>query len=130
MSQRSTDPLALAGQKLHWLDQRQRVLAQNIANANSPGYQPQDLAPFAQALERAGGGGTAMARTDERHLATTADPRARKDRNNAERKPDGNAVSLDQQALKVAETDQAHSLALGLHRSWVGLFRSALGRNG
>jgi flagellar basal-body rod protein FlgB len=128
MSQRSTDPLALAGQKLHWLDQRQRVLAQNIANANSPGYQPKDLAPFAQALQRAGA--PPMARTDERHLAVGGDSRARPDRKAAERKPDGNAVSLDQQALKVAETDQAHSLALGLHRSWVGLFRSALGRNG
>ena len=129
MSQRSTDPLALAGQKLHWLDQRQRVLAQNIANANSPGYQPQDLAPFAQALQRAGAG-VAMARTDDQHLTTGTDARARKDRRAAERKPDGNGVSLDQQALKVAETDQAHQLALGLHRSWVGLFRSALGRNG
>jgi len=128
MSGRPSDPIALAGQRLHWLDQRQRVLAQNIANANSPGYQPKDLAPFAQALDRAGAS-PPMARTDARHLATSSDPSARTDRKTAERKPDGNAVSLEQQALKVAETDQAHSLALNLHRTWIGLFRSALGRS-
>jgi flagellar basal-body rod protein FlgB len=42
--------------------------------------------------------------------------------------PNGNAVSLDREALRVAETDSAHALALGLHRRWLGLFRVALGR--
>jgi flagellar basal-body rod protein FlgB len=46
-----------------------------------------------------------------------------------ERSPNGNAVSLDQQAMKVAETDQAHALAVGLHRKYLALFRAALGRS-
>jgi flagellar basal-body rod protein FlgB len=54
---------------------------------------------------------------------------ARPDRSATDRAPNGNAVSLDQEALKVAETDGAHSLAAALHRRYLGLFRTALGRS-
>ena len=54
--------------------------------------------------------------------------RARPDRLPNERSPNGNAVSLDEQAMKVAETDQAHALTVGLHRKYLGLFRATLGR--
>ena len=123
-------PIALAEQRPHWLDQRQRVLAQNIANADTPGYQPADLVPFAQHLRQAGDTAAAPWRTNAAHLAGRGDDGARRDRTAVERTPDGNAVSLDQQALKVAETDQAHALAMGLHHRWLAMYRTALGRNG
>ena len=123
-----TAPVALAERRLAWLEARQRVLAQNIANADTPGYRSRDLRPFAQVLAQAGGVG--LARTDARHLAPLrGDAQSRPDRMPAERTPDGNAVTLDQQALKVADTDTAHALAVGLHRRYFGLFRIALGRN-
>lgn len=123
----SIGPMALAERRLGWLEQRQRVLAQNIANADTPGYRPQDLAPFAQAL------GTAapdLTRTAPAHLDPrgAGGARARGDRAAAEVAPDGNAVSLDREALKIAETDQAHALALALHRRWAAMYRAALGR--
>jgi flagellar basal-body rod protein FlgB len=131
-----SEPLALAEQRLRWLDQRQRVLAQNIANADTPGYRPHDLKPFAEVLAEARGGGAAAApallRTSAGHLpppGSGPDGRARPDRGAVERSPDGNAVLLDQQALKVAETDQAHALAMGLHTRWIAMFRTALGRS-
>ncbi len=40
------DFFALAARRLDYIDQRQRVLAQNIANANTPNYQARDLSPF------------------------------------------------------------------------------------
>lgn len=120
-----TGSMALAERRLHWLDQRQRVLAQNIANADTPGYQPRDLTPFAQALR---GAVPELARTAPAHLDTREGSRTRRDRAAVETAPDGNAVSLDREALKVAETDQAHALALGLHRRWAAMFRTALGR--
>lgn len=122
-----TTPIALAERRMAWLEARQRVLAQNIANADTPGYRPHDLQPFAQVLARAGS--TGMVRTDARHLAPTRDAAARPDRLAAERTPNGNAVALDEQALKVADTDTAHALATGLHRRYLGLFRTALGRS-
>ena len=38
----------LAERRLAWADRRQAVLAQNIANANTPGYKPHDLHPSPQ----------------------------------------------------------------------------------
>jgi len=126
MDPTQSGPIALAEQRMRWLEQRQRVLAQNIANADTPGYRPSDLRPFGETLGRAAG----LATTNLRHLASgTRDPRAVRDRQAAERTPDGNAVSLDQQAMRVADTDSAHALALSLHRRYLGLFRTALGRN-
>jgi flagellar basal-body rod protein FlgB len=42
--------------------------------------------------------------------------------------PDGNAVSLDREAMRIAETDTAHQLAMTVHRSFMGMFRLTLGR--
>lgn len=120
--------LALAEQRIHWLDRRQAVLARNMAHADTPGYRPRDLMPFAQSLGRTVPG---LARTDARHIlpARLADAAARPDRRLVERTPDGNAVSVDEQALRVADTEQAHALAVSLHRRYLGLFRTALGRD-
>ena len=54
---------------------------------------------------------------------------SRADRQAAEAAPDGNAVSLDREAVRVAETDTAHALALAIHRSFAGMFRLTLGRS-
>ena len=129
-SRAAAGPVDLAEARLRWLDRRQEVLARNIANADTPGFRARDVTPFPDHLLRAGAGGAALARTDPRHLAGAAG--AARDRPDApsEITPDGNAVSLDEQAIKVADTDSAHALAMGLHRRWTGLFRTALGRNG
>ncbi len=126
-----TGPVALAEDRLRWLDRRQEVLARNIANADTPGYRPRDVAPFAQVLAQRGG--PALARTDSGHLTPaggTGAMRARTERHSAEMAPNGNAVALDEQALKVADNETAHQMASGLHRKYLNLFRTALGRNG
>jgi flagellar basal-body rod protein FlgB len=120
-----TAPLALAERRLAWLDARQRVLAENIAHADTPGYRPKDLTDFAAMLR---GGGVDLARTQPGHLATSGgSPKARADRFATETSPNGNGVSLDREAMKIAESDTAHALATRLHKSWLGMFSSALG---
>ena len=126
----TTDLLRLTERRMAWLEARQRVLAGNVANADTPGYQPRDVRSFASVLAGAGGGAP-MAATDPRHLSPRSDPMlARPDRSAPDRAPNGNAVSLDREALRVAETDSAHSLAAALHRRYLGMFRTALGRQG
>jgi flagellar basal-body rod protein FlgB len=119
-----TGPVALAESRMRWLDARQRVLAQNVANADTPGFRPSDLRPFGQAVA------AALAQTNARHLgpAGGADPRARTERRLADRSMDGNGVALDREAIRIADTETAHALAVGLHRRFMGLFRTALGR--
>ena len=118
--------IALAERRIAWLEERQRVLAQNIANADTPGYRPRDLDGFGESLAGVFG----LTRTNELHLAGSGGAaRAKPDRAAAELAPNGNAVSLDREAMKVADTDTAHALATGLYRRWIGLYRTALGRS-
>lgn len=122
-------PIALAESRLAWLDTRQRVLARNVANADTPGFRPSDAVPFQQILQRRGSA-PVMVTTDAQHLVPQGSAAlAVKDRSVVERSRNGNAVSLDDEAVRLAETDQAHALAMGLHRKYLGLFRTALGRN-
>ena len=131
----------LAEQRLAWVGRRQQVLAQNIANADTPGYAARDVQPFERALLRtapgtspgsAAGAASALARTSPLHLAGTgaaagtADARPRPH----ERKPDGNAVSVEDELTKVADTAGMHDLTAGLYRKYMGMFRTALGRTG
>lgn len=123
----ATAPVALAERRLAWLDGRQRVLAQNVANADTPGYAARDAAPFQAVLTRQSAAAR-LASTDPRHLAPRGDGLARAERRPGDVAPNGNAVSLEEQAMKIAQTDQDHALAMGLHRKYLALFRTALGR--
>lgn len=123
----------LAEQRLSWLDQRQKVLAQNVANADTPGFAPRDLVPFARHLDRVGGAGSgvAQARTSAGHMqGSGAVPGARIDRAVRETTMDGNRVALDEQLMKVSDTEIHQGLTSSLYRKYLGLFRTALGRSG
>lgn len=122
------DPIALAEARLRWLERRQQVLARNVAHADTPGFVPADVEPFARHLARAGGK-VMLAATSPRHIRP--DPSivsARPDRRQAEASPNGNAVSLEEQAIRIAETDTAHALATALRRRFLDMLRTALGR--
>lgn len=118
----------LAEQRLNWLDRRQQVLAQNIANADTPGYAPRDLRPFAAELARAGG--MELIRTRPGHLGPQAGAAlgARTDRQRPEATLDGNRVALDEQLVKVSDTEIHQGLTSAIYRKYLGLFRTALGR--
>lgn len=116
----------LAERRLAWVDRRQGVLAQNIANANTPGFVAKDLQPFAQTLAQAL---PDLATTSPLHLTgngngALTDWRQRP----AERAPDGNAVSMDAQLTKVADTDGAQALTLNLYHAYTSLFRTVIGK--
>ena len=64
---------AMLNERMSWLNQRQQVLANNIANADTPGYKPNDLAPVNfEKLARDASRGLALAGTDAAHLASGA----------------------------------------------------------
>lgn|GEM_PF-27542 len=130
MDPTKTGPIALAEQRLRWTEARQRVLAQNIANADTPNYRPSDMQPFAKVLS----GKLAekqMVATNANHLqgSRNQDGRTLKERISATRDPSGNAVSLEREALRVADTDSAHATALSVRRRYISMFMTALGRN-
>ena len=121
----NNDLFGLAERRLNWLDQRQLVLAQNIANANTPGYQARDLPDFARLLAHAQ---IAPSRTDPQHLGGTASPIGREAALPTIRAPDGNAVSVDGEMMKVAQDQTSANLVTGLWKSYMGMYMTALGK--
>lgn len=118
----------LAEKRLAWIAQRQNVLASNIANATTPGYQPRDVQSFQTVLS--GIGTIEPARTQAAHLTGTAPSGLAsliKDVP-AGRSLDGNAVELDTQLTKVADTESAQSLVTTVWKKYVSMFNTALGR--
>ena len=116
----------LAEKRLAWVDQRQTVLAQNIANANTPGYVAKDVTPFAQALAEVA---PDLARTNVMHLAGSPSKlRSGQNPRPHERAVDGNAVSMDEQLTKVADTEGTQALVENLYKKYMGLFRTSIGK--
>ncbi|MCX7382169.1 MAG: flagellar biosynthesis protein FlgB [Alphaproteobacteria bacterium] len=124
----------LAERRLAWTGERQKLLAQNIANLDTPHWTGRDVAPFAASLRGAslrgmgGGADVALARTDGGHLAPRHTASTASGAKAGERAPDGNGVSLDDQLTRIAENDAAHELTADLYRKYLGMFRTALGR--
>jgi len=115
--------------RLSWLDERQRVIAQNVANSDTPGYVARDLAApkdFAAAM-RGQGGPLQMARTSAAHIAP-AGPTARYQTNDApdsETTLDGNSVVVEEQMLKMAESRMAYDAAIGFYQKSLQMIRMA-----
>jgi flagellar basal-body rod protein FlgB len=101
----------LAGQMERYMDllsTRQRLVASNIANADTPGYLTRDI-DFQSEFRNAGGGGPRI--VDAPGLAT---------------KNDGNNVSLDREARLLAENALRFQMASNLLRSQLRVVRSAI----
>jgi len=123
--------LPLLGQikgRLSWLDERQRVVAQNVANADTPGYAARDLkAPSDFAAAMRSGGALQMTRTNAAHIAP-AGPVARFTSSSApdsETTLDGNSVVVEEQMLKMAESRMAYDAAIGLYQKSMSMLRMA-----
>ena len=113
-----------------WLGQRQAVLGQNVAHADTPGYLPRDLEPFT--LDGAGRTGAPLlpSRTATGHLAPPpVAVGAYRDRVDEEVavKPSGNGVDLPDQLRRMTTTELDHQMATGLYRRYVGMLRTAIG---
>lgn len=116
---------------MHWHQQRQRLLAENVANADTPNYQPRDLVrPTADSLVAGVKPGLAMARTNAAHIGFAGnDAGFAFDRKAAyETRPSGNAVNLDDEMLKVASNQMDYQAATSLYTRSLGLLKTAIGR--
>jgi flagellar basal-body rod protein FlgB len=126
MTATNVDLFDLAERRMAWLNRRTALLADNIANADTPNFKPHDLQPFAATLA---GATVVPLRTDPRHLASAAsDGTAAAITRTDEHGLDGNAVRIDVEMTKLADTDTAQSLVGGLWQSYIGMFRTVLGK--
>jgi flagellar basal-body rod protein FlgB len=121
----AADIFALAERKLEWIDQRQRVLAQNIANADTPSYKARDVSPFEKLL---GVAPIAPMLTNSMHMAGRVSEASLTTGVASERAPDGNAVNVEDELTKVAKDESDSALVGNLWKSYMGLYLSALGK--
>ena len=116
----------LAERKLAWTDHRQELLSQDVANADTPGFHARDLIPFSATLAQAG---VVPAQTSPLHMAGLLQADEATQGRPDERAVDGNTVSMEDQLVKIADTDGAHQLVTGLYHKYMGMFMTALGKS-
>lgn len=117
--------------RMHWHQARQKVIAENVANADTPGFKPRDVAePQFDARGRPVGGNLQVARTAPGHLALDQTRPGMSTRNAArfEVRPSGNAVNLEEQMLKSAQNQSDYQLAASLYEKSLSMLRIATGR--
>lgn len=121
--------LSMLRTRMQWHQERQRVLAENVANADTPGFHPRDLAAptFERALAQtqavtlaqtdpvhlSGGGGRETFKAEQQHFAV---------------RPMGNAVHLEDEMMKVAENQMDYQAASSLYGRSLSLIKLALGK--
>ena len=117
--------------RLDWLSQRQNIIAQNIAQSDTPGYVPRDLASDAFVRElRNTTVALRTAKTEGTHIPGTLEngkgTPARESRKQYEAAPSGNAVVIEEQLVKMAQTQMDHATVTNLYSKYMGMFRMAL----
>ncbi|MFZ5834952.1 MAG: flagellar basal body rod protein FlgB [Pseudomonadota bacterium] len=117
--------------RMQWLSERQKLLAENIANADTPGYRARDLKPvdFEKMLRK--GAVSDIATTSSRHLKGNADANRFKfkpvEEAGLEANPSRNTVSIEAQMVKLGETQMEYETATGIYRKQAQLLKLALG---
>lgn len=134
-------------QKMGWIEKRQKVLAQNIANADTPGYRPTDVVPLdfkglmkrtTSPLSLSSAGqvtspkAPSLATTNPAHLNVNgqaggnAPVKDKKQRVTYETAPAGNAVVLEEQLLKMGENYADHRLMTNLYQKNMDFLKGSL----
>ena len=109
---------------------RQAVVARNIANADTPGYAAQQIAPFKDAFDSIETS-AAMRLTRPGHM-TAADPApvtTTITTSDGEPSPNGNTVSVEDELLNSVAVSREHNRALAIYRHTMTVLRTSLGGN-
>ena len=108
----------MAMTRMDWASQRQKLLAQNISNADTPKYRPMDVKEvnFKQILRGEIETRVPVSRTNPNHLKGTIPEqdhfRSIGERKTFEESPDGNQVIVEEQMQKVGDTRSAYDTAV------------------
>jgi flagellar basal-body rod protein FlgB len=119
---------AMLKHRMYWHEERQRVLAENVANADSAGFRGRDLKQLdfhaALAAGARGSDPVRVAATAPGHIQGTGGNL----RPAFQLKPHGLPVILEEEMMKVAQNQMDHQAATALYARGLGLIKTALGR--
>ncbi|MCC7304973.1 MAG: flagellar basal body rod protein FlgB [Alphaproteobacteria bacterium] len=135
----TTENIALfkaLGAKMDYLSHRQRVIAENVANADTPGYKPMDLTKvdFGSVLKKiTGNNAVTLEKTSAAHMAPggSVDSAKEKDQKTFyEVAPVGNAVIMEEQMVNAGQTVMDYNLMTNLYTKNVRMIQIAIGAGG
>lgn len=109
--------------RMSYLGERQALLSKNIANANTPHYKAQDLAPM-----EGGSHQLKLYMTNPRHISLNMGSADFKqiERDTFETTPMGNNVVLDEEMVKVSQNNMEYQETTNLYKKWGGLLKTAI----
>lgn len=121
--------------RLGYLAERQQVIAQNVANSDTPGYAPRDLKPFSfdaslRTQAAAAGGASMQAVTQAGHMTPPSASRRMSTykavkADHSETTLDGNAVTLEEEMMKMTDARMSYDAAIGFYQKSLGMLRMA-----
>jgi len=120
--------------KMQWHQERQRVLSENVSNSDTPNFKPRDLVePKLDSTGAAAGatGSLAMMRTAASHIAPSgggAQSFAQDRKGGFQTRPAGNAVSLEEEMLKVSANQMDYAAVTSLYSKSLHLLKTAIGK--
>jgi len=119
--------------KMQWNEARQKLLAENVANAETPGYRGRDLKEFnfGEMVSKSRVNSISAVTTQPGHIAIGRTDGGRfnaQSMNSFEITPEGNGVTLEDEMMKVAANQMDFQAATSLYSRSVKLIRTALGR--
>jgi flagellar basal-body rod protein FlgB len=122
--------LSMLRTRMQWHQERQHVLAENVANADTPNYKPRDLVPpnFESALQNVS---IKLATTSPGHIAGGAggSPFAEGNDPHFELRPRGNAVTHEDEMLKLAGNQMDYDAVTSIYTHSLALIKTAVGRS-
>jgi flagellar basal-body rod protein FlgB len=123
---------AAFSKRMAWLTQRQTVLAENVANANTPGYMAKDLKEldFKSLVGNANGannGRLLLAADQPGHIASLGSGAAAVVQRPDDQSLSGNGVSLESQMMKVSSNASEYALVTTLYKQNISMIKTALG---
>lgn len=107
---------------------RQRLVAQNVAQADTPDYKARDLDDFSKTVRQAPGLGLRV--TDARHSSGggwgmgAGQVRVQ----TGEASPNGNTVSLEDELIRQADVRREFDVSVTVFQSGLNLMRAGLGK--
>jgi flagellar basal-body rod protein FlgB len=125
--------LSMLRTRMQWSQERQRVLAENVANADTPKYRGRDLtAPkFDDPAQVASVSTVGLATTENGHIAgmgASGSAFRTESKDKFEVRPTGNAVNLEDEMMKVAANQMDYQAVTALYTRSLNLMKTALGK--
>ncbi len=124
--------------RLGYLSERQRLISQNVANSDTPGYAPEDLTPFQvkdMHLDQNGSASLGVSAplapviTQPGHLggvATPAQPFAPNQTADSETRLDGNKVVLEEEMMKMTDARMNYAATIGFYEKSMNMIQLAI----